>query len=330
MKCVILRILQSNLLYVNSKTASPTIFMKNYTSAPPPYKPKQPKNQHIVPRAGSMPYKKKAFGQHFLRKQSTVDNMIAEVTIDPGTSVLEIGCGDGFLTRSILAQTNCKALVCYEIDNDWATIVRDEIKDPRLNIILQNILDVNFAVLADQVPWVMLANLPYNITFPIIFLIQQNKHLFREGVIMIQDEVARKIIALSGKTYNPTSLFLQHHFTFKIMEKVEPGAFVPPPKVNSRLLYFKPKMETIAIPRENEFWRFIKFCFKSPRQTIKNNLKTTHYYQNNAITSDVLALRAQQMTFTDFLTLWHEVIKTLPTEKVAAPSATDATEDSIA
>jgi 16S rRNA (adenine1518-N6/adenine1519-N6)-dimethyltransferase len=294
--------------------------MKNNAYAPPPFRAKRTSRHEPATPRPFTPYKKKAFGQHFLRKQSTVDNMIAAVTIDPSTSVLEIGCGDGFLTRSILAQTNCKALVCYEIDKEWAAVVSGEIKDPRLNIILQNVLDVNFSTLAQQVPWVMLANLPYNITFPIIFLIQQNKHLFREGVIMIQDEVARKIIASSGKTYNPTSLFLQHHFSFKIMEKVEPGAFVPPPKVNSRLLYFKPILETTAIPRENEFWKFVRFCFKSPRQTIKNNMKTTHYYKNSAITSDILALRAQQMSFADFLALWHEVIKTLPPEKVSAPS----------
>ncbi len=262
--------------------------------------------KHTDPHTGKpMPYKKKSLGQHFLRKQSTVDNMIAAVTVTPETSILEIGCGDGFLTRSILAQTPCKKLQCFEIDPEWADIVRSGVTDPRLTITLQNILEVNFEALSDQMPWVLLANVPYQITFPIMFLIQKNKHLFTEGVVMIQEEVAQKIVAASGRAYNTTSVFLQHHFDFKLLEKIEPGAFTPPPKVHSRLLYFKPKEQLIEIEQEEAFWKFVKFCFNSPRQTVRNNLKSTHYREHAGIPEATLALRAQQMTFSDFLDLWR-------------------------
>ena len=272
------------------------------------YTPKQ-SHPRFDPRTGkALPYKKKSLGQHFLRKQSTVDNMIAAVNVTPETSVLEIGCGDGFLTRSILAQTPCKQLQCFEIDPEWAEIVRDGVTDPRLTITLQNILEVDFETLREHTPWVMLANLPYQITFPIMFLLMNNKHLFTEGVVMIQEEVAQKIVAASGRTYNTTSVLLQHHFEFKLLEKVEPGAFTPPPKVHSRLLYFKPKMNPVAIPDEEAFWKFVKFCFSSPRQTIRNNLKSTHYKAHVSIPDAVLSLRAQQMTFDDFLGLWHKLI----------------------
>lgn len=253
----------------------------------------------------ALPFKKKVFGQHFLRKQSAVDHMIEAVSVTPETTVLEIGCGDGFLTKSILAQTPCKELWCFEIDPEWAAVVRGAVPDPRLTIHLQNVLEADFGALEPRKPWVMLANLPYNITFPIIFQIQRHKHLFTEGVIMVQDEVARKIVATEGRTYNPTSLFLQHHFSWKLMEKIEPGAFTPPPKVNSRLLHFVPKVDIAPIPQEEAFWKFIKFCFRSPRQTIKNNLKPTHYNNHPAITPDILALRAQQMSFADFLRVWE-------------------------
>jgi 16S rRNA (adenine1518-N6/adenine1519-N6)-dimethyltransferase len=230
--------------------------------------------------------------------------MIAAVAVTPQTSVLEIGCGDGFLTRSILAQTPCSQLRCFEIDPEWAEVVRAGITDPRLTIVLQNILEVDFEALKSDTPWVVLANLPYQITFPIMFLLQKHKHLFTEGVVMIQEEVAQKIVAAGGRSYNATSVLLQHHFEFKLLEKVEPGAFTPPPKVNSRLLFFKPKSFVPEIPEADNFWKFVKLCFNSPRQTIRNNLKSTHYRNHSGISDAILGLRAQQMKMSDFLEIW--------------------------
>ncbi|MCK4265110.1 ribosomal RNA small subunit methyltransferase A [Candidatus Babeliales bacterium] len=252
------------------------------------------------------PRKKKALGQHFLRKQSVVDHMIDNVVIDSKTPVLEIGCGDGFLTRSILDQTKCKKLLCYEIDPEWAEFVNEKIKDPRLEIRVENFLETELSVLENDKPWVLLANLPYQVTFPILFKLLENKHLFSEGIVMIQEEVAQKIVAQKGKGYNATSLFLQYHFELKLMEKIEPQAFTPPPKVHSRLIYFKPKLKLEKIPNEQEFWKFLKLVFKQPRRTLKNNLKQTHH--NFSHFSEILiSKRAQQLTFEDFLTVWSQI-----------------------
>ena len=251
------------------------------------------------------PRKKKAFGQHFLRKQSVVDHMIEKVEITPETSILEIGCGDGFLTESILGTTDCKHLLVYEIDREWAEFVRKKVEDKRLEIKTENVLDVDLGQLEEQKPWVLLANIPYQITFPILFLIHKNKSLFEEGVLMVQEEVAKKIVAKRGKPYSATSIFLQHHFDFELMEKVEPGAFSPPPKVFSRLLYFKPKYDQPQILDEENFWTFLKLCFRFPRQTLKNNLKSTHY-DYAKISEEILKLRAQQLSFDDFLNLWEK------------------------
>lgn len=252
------------------------------------------------------PRKKKAFGQHFLRKQSVVDHMIERVVITGETSVLEIGCGDGFLTKSILTQSCCKRLLSYEIDPEWANFVRDAVQDKRLEVKLENVLDADFTALEPEKPWVLLANLPYQVTFPIFFLIQRHKSLFEEGVVMIQEEVAQKIVARRGKKYGVTSIFLQHHFSFELMEKVEPEAFSPPPKVTSRLLYLKPRYDAPKIPEEEKFWKFVKLCFRFPRQTLRNNLKATHY-DYEQISQDILKLRAQQLVFADLLDLWRVI-----------------------
>jgi len=274
------------------------------------YSKPETRNYHDHDHDHDMPRKKKGLGQNFLRKQSVVDNMIAKVTITSETSVLEIGCGDGFLTKSILDQSKCKKLVCYEIDPDWVKYVSKKIKNSRLEIRLKNILESNFAQeLSADKPWVILANLPYQITFPIIFLIQQNKDLFQEGVIMVQEEVAQKIVANRGKGYSPTSLLLQYNFDWTLMEKIEPGAFSPPPKVYSRLLHFRPKFDQQAIPHEEEFWRFLKCCFRSPRQTLRNNIKSTQYFTSSGWSDELLNMRAQQLLFDDFLKIWDQINK---------------------
>ena len=255
----------------------------------------------------NMPRKKKQFGQHFLRKQSVVDHMIDKVKVTPETNILEIGCGDGFLSQSILNQTKCKELWSFEIDSEWAEFVKNKIKDPRLKVVLENILDVDFEPLKEHKPWVILANIPYQITFPIFFLFKKHKDLFEEGVVMIQEEVAQKIVAKRGRGYSATSLFLQYHFDFELLEKVEPGAFSPPPKIFSRILYFKPKLNTIEIPQEEGFWKFLKLCFISPRRTLHNNLKTTHC-NLDLIPEEILSKRAQELTFDDFLEIWKKLI----------------------
>lgn len=264
----------------------------------------RPKKHHSNDHDQAMPRKKKGLGQNFLRKQSTVNNMISAVQVTPETTVVEIGCGDGFLTRSILEQTPCKELRCYEIDTEWATYVLERIKDTRLNLKIQNILETHFyEELKNNAPLVILANLPYQITFPILFIFQKNKSLIKEGVVMIQEEVAQKITASRGKGYSPTSLFFQHHFELKLLEKIEPGAFCPPPKVFSRLLYFKPKVAVTQIPDETAFWDFLKACFKSPRQTLKNNVRTSHY-ELDLIPEEFHKKRAQELSFEQLLELW--------------------------
>ena len=82
----------------------------------------------------------------------------------------------------------------FEIDHSWAQYVRKLLPDPRLMVYEQNILDLDFSLFEPHKPWILLANLPYQITFPILYLLQRNRHLLQEGVIMVQEEVAQKIL----------------------------------------------------------------------------------------------------------------------------------------
>lgn len=245
---------------------------------------------------------KKQFGQHFLRVQAFVDHMINAVDLTAESSVFEIGCGDGFLTRSILAQT-LERLWVFEIDPSWADYVRATYKDERMTVYEQNILDIDFSRFEPYKPWTLLANLPYQVTFPILHRLTEHRALLKEGVIMVQEEVAQKIVKTKGRGYGFLSLHFQHFFEWQLLQKVPASAFVPPPKVQSRLLYFKPRAVLDEIPHETEFWQFIKRAFHQPRRTLKNNLQMFHY-DISLISDDLLALRAQQMSKQDLLNVW--------------------------
>ena len=247
---------------------------------------------------------KKQFGQHFLQDQFYIDQVIEKIPFTQGMNVFEIGCGEGVLTKAIAAQPNLGALKVFEIDPEWAALVAKDLQhDARVQVCLTNILDVNLNELFAGQQWVLLANLPYCITFPILHLLQQSRSVVPQGVIMIQEEVAQKIVQKSGRGYGYPSLFFQHYFDWQLMDKVPPTAFYPAPKVFSRLLYFKAKLQPEVIVDEPGFWKFIKACFLQPRRTLKNNLQQSKY-GIEPFSPELLAKRAQELSMQDFLHIW--------------------------
>ncbi len=249
---------------------------------------------------------KKQFGQHFLRDQAIIDSIIRSSELTDRTSVFEIGCGDGVLTRAILAQKIARLWV-FEIDPEWVAHARKTFAgDSRLTVFEEDVLDVDFGRFKEHAPWTLLANLPYQITFPLLHMLQKNRYLLREGVIMVQEEVAQKIIKTSGRGYGFPALYFQHFFEWRLLDKIPPTAFYPAPKVFSRLLYFKPREKVESIVNEEQFWKFVKTCFRQPRRTLKNNLAQTHY-DLAKIPDNILALRSQQLDMQGFIQIWLSI-----------------------
>jgi 16S rRNA (adenine1518-N6/adenine1519-N6)-dimethyltransferase len=246
---------------------------------------------------------KKQHGQNFLRDQVIADHAVQAV--GRTSSVFEIGCGDGFLTRTIL-KLPIDRLWVFEIDPHWAQVVRKGVIDTRLTVHDQDILTVDFALLKPHAPWVLLANLPYHITFPILHRLVEHRDLLQEGVVMMQEEVAQKLVKTSGRGYGYASLFFQHYFELRLLDKVPPTAFEPMPKIFSRLVYFKPRTNIVSIPDESGFWQFIKVAFKQPRRTLHNNLKQGSY-SLALLSAAQLQLRAQQLSMQELLQLWQQV-----------------------
>lgn len=249
---------------------------------------------------------KKQYGQHFLRDASVIERMLEAVTLTQESSVFEIGCGDGFLTDAIMAR-NIARLWVFEIDPDWAQLIKKRYAhDARLTMHLENILDVDFSLFEQQKPWTLLANLPYQITFPFLHMLQKRRAMLKEAVVMVQEEVALKLTKKSGRGYGFPSLFFQYYFEVSLILKIKPSAFFPPPKVNSALVYLQPNYNNPPIADEENFWKFIKLCFAQPRRTLRNNLGSTHYVFTH-IAPEILARRAQEMDFIQLLALWNQL-----------------------
>lgn len=256
------------------------------------------------PAVKGIPLQKK-HGQYFLRNHKIVEEMVNKVIV-PSNSIFEIGCGDGFLTREIMTH-NPAMLWVFEIDSAWATTVNSEFGSlPNFKMNTANFLDIDFLLFEERKPWTLLANLPYHVTFPILQKLYRHRDMIKEGVIMVQEEVAQKIVKKSGKGYGFISLFFQHYFEWKLLSKVTPGSFYPEPKVFSRLVYFCPKKNVPTIIEEELFWKFIKQCFMQPRRTLRNNLMQTHH-NFDQLSEATLNLRAQQLTFEQLHEVWHQL-----------------------
>lgn len=231
--------------------------------------------------------------------------MLDNVRVTKETSVVEIGCGEGVLTKAILNHTPCRALHVFEIDPEWADHTRASIDDERLHITITDVLTAKFEdILEPLAPCVLMANLPYQITFPLFQRIAAAPNTFTHGVVMVQEEAAQRMVSTSGRRYGSISLLLQHSLEFTLLDQVPASMFSPPPKVMSRLVHFAPRKEVAEIEDATGFWKFTRTCFMSPRQTLGNNLKRTHY-NRNALSPETLRLRAQQMELSDFIVVWE-------------------------
>lgn len=253
---------------------------------------------------GGIPLQKR-HGQNFLRNKHVLMEIILAARLTTTSSVFEIGCGDGVLTRELLHQNVARCWV-FEIDPMWADRVESELANKHLTMHCTDFLQVDLDILKEHAPWIVVANLPYHLTFHILKRIHAYRHYIERGVIMIQEEVAQKIVKTRGRGYGYVSLFFQYYFDWKLLIKVTPDSFYPAPKVFSRVLEFTTKRNVTPIKDEARFWKFIKYCFAQPRRTLRNNLIQTAV-PLELIPVELFEKRAQELSIEDFLGLWETV-----------------------
>lgn len=214
---------------------------------------------------------KKRFGQNFLQDRHVVDGILSAAALEPDDQVLEIGPGLGALTDRLLPVV--ARLHVIEIDRDLGAelLARPE---TNLAVHLGDALRLDWEAILPSPPYKLIANLPYNISSQIVFKILDHHRLFSRLVLMFQQEVGERLCAApGGRDYGILSVLCQVWFDIRRVLRVPPGAFYPPPKVNSAVLCFdalpRPRIE---IEDQAFFRRVVKGAFAQRRKTLRNSL----------------------------------------------------------
>lgn len=232
-------------------------------------------------------------GQHFLHSQSILER-IAAAACPPGCPLaIEIGPGRGALTAPLLARA--QHLVAIEVDPPLAAALRERYSaEPRLTVVQGDILGVDLA----QWPAPVIAgNLPYYITSPILEKVLPLPPPFEQAVFLIQKEVALRLVAGPGsRDYGYLSVFTQLYSRPELLFTVPPGAFQPPPKVDSAVVRLHRDADAAARwgVSPGPFLKFVSACFAQKRKMLRNNLAGV--YGREVIDSyPEASLRAEQL-----------------------------------
>ncbi len=218
---------------------------------------------------------RKSLGQHFLVNGRIADSIVDFAGIEPEDTILEIGPGRGILTERIVERAG--NVTAVEIDRELIEILNERYGNRKgLRIIEADILKVDLKKLFEDVSGriKVVSNIPYNISTPIIELLCRNRALVSEAVIMVQKEVAQRLLSKPGsKDYGLTTLNLALCSKGRKLMDVKPGAFEPPPEVMSSVisLVFSTDM-LYPLESEESFRTLTGVAFRQRRKMIRNTL----------------------------------------------------------
>ncbi len=216
----------------------------------------------------------KSFGQNFLITKQIPEKIADGAEIDRDTAVLEIGPGIGCLTRSLAKRA--KKVVTVEIDDRLIPILAETLADlDNVTVVHNDILKTDLKALFEGEEKVAVcANLPYNITTPILVYLLESGVALDSITVMVQKEVAQRFCAEKGsKDYGAITLFLKYYTRPKMLFSVAAGNFLPKPRVDSAVL----RLKSIAPPVETEpqkLFKLVRAAFSMRRKTLQNTLAT--------------------------------------------------------
>jgi 16S rRNA (adenine1518-N6/adenine1519-N6)-dimethyltransferase len=194
----------------------------------------------------------------------------------PGDLWIEIGAGHGEMTSLMARQAG--RLIAIELDPKLLPRLREQTADlPNVTVVAGDVLEVDFAELAGGERFHAYGNLPYYITSPIVHRLLAHADRLRDAFLVVQHEVAVRMTASPGnRDYGYFSTFTQFYSRPEILLRIPPGAFKPPPKVESALLALRLPGERSRLDVKNEaqFMEFLKACFAQKRKTLRNNLRS--------------------------------------------------------
>ena len=216
--------------------------------------------------------------------------------------VVEIGPGRGALTDHLL--TRAKKVVAIEIDPVLVQYLRSKYRDdPRVEVIESDILKAD---LSRWGPMAVAGNLPYYITSPIIEKVLGLGRQVNRAVFLVQKEVAERITTGPGsRDYGYLSVATQFYAEARLLFTVPPGAFRPPPKVDSAVISLTPRLE-LAVADPHAFLRFAGHCFRQKRKTLRNNLLGV-WGKDKLEALPQAGMRAEQLSITELIDLFRQM-----------------------
>lgn len=219
----------------------------------------------------------KSLGQNFLVDQNILNKIIEGARINKYDLVLEVGPGAGTLTRALASQA--KKVAAVEIDKRLIPILDETLKDfDNVDLIQADILKLDIQGLVDDVfdgqSFKLVANLPYYITTPIIMRFLEEGLPFKSIVVMVQKEVAERMMASKGtKDYGSLTVAVQYYTQPRLITRVPASVFIPPPKVDSIVLALdKRDKPPVEVKDQAAFFALVKAVFSQRRKTLLNTI----------------------------------------------------------
>ncbi|MGD9580253.1 MAG: 16S rRNA (adenine(1518)-N(6)/adenine(1519)-N(6))-dimethyltransferase RsmA [Vampirovibrionia bacterium] len=223
---------------------------------------------------------KKRLGQNFLIDKNVLATIVDTSNPQKDETIVEIGPGVGFVSRLIAEK--CNKLIAIELDTDAVSYLNN-LSIPNLEVINADVLNVQLKDIVDT-PVKIVANIPYYITTPILVHLlgeiedinYSNRELISEITLMVQKEVANRLVASSdskNKEWGATSILAQYWSEIEYITTVSPNSFYPKPKVESAILKFKVRKQPLVNVKDPKILRkIVKASFNFRRKTLKNAL----------------------------------------------------------
>lgn len=257
---------------------------------------------------------KKSFGQHFLHDESHIARIIAAADIQPADMIVEVGPGRGALTQHLASHGERLHLV--ELDRDLLPALQEQYPQARLH--REDAAQTNFAAFVCQ-PWVFVSNLPYNAGNAILMNVLETTPAARRVVIMVQKEVGERIRFIDEHERGVLGVAVQSYAHVENMWIVPPGAFSPPPKVDSAVLVLTPRTLTAQDRVQAErVIRLAKTGFAHRRQQLQKTLAGAGYGTPDMVKKvleeigHTKSARPQELTLEDWQNLSTTLAQTTP------------------
>lgn len=236
-------------------------------------------------------------GQHFLTSRPFLERIAAAACPVRVPLLIEIGPGRGALTGCLLPR--CQRLIAIELDPVLAAALQRRF--PSVEVLARDVLETDLTAWGEAV---VAGNLPYYITSPIIERVLGMGPLLERAVFLVQKEVAERLTASPGtREFGYLTVHTQLFTEAKYLFKVPPGAFLPPPKVDSAAVLLTPR--TPPLEDTKGFLEFAGRAFRQKRKTLRNNLAP--FYGARLQSLPEAGKRAEQMTVEDLVALYRRL-----------------------